>query len=167
MGCRLFFRVVPLREVHQQTQIRRSVSLSGQFCQALSLGLAVTHATTSTTVDSATSQGVATRTSAGSASVPTLSLSARSVALGEARPLPLSVVSPINIGALRFYLRDHPCRRTVDFVLNGFGVGFDIGFVGLVSATRPNNLLSARHSPGPVSAAIRKEVSRGTRLGHS
>ena len=112
-------------------------------------------------MDSAISQTVTFRTSAGSALVPTLSLSARNVPLGEARPLPLSVLSPINVDVLEFYLRECPCRSTVGFVLEGFRAGFDIGFDGPVSASRPNNLLLARRNPGPVSAAIEKEILRG------
>ena len=46
-------------------------------------------------------------------------------------------------------------------MVNGFREGFDIGFVGPFSATRPRNLLSARSNPSSVSEAVLKEVSRG------
>ena len=80
---------------------------------------------------------------------------------GFFRPLPRGIVSPVNVDRLEHFLSNHPNRPLVSFVLDGFRNGFDIGFSGNVSSTRPNNLLSARSCPSEVSEAIFKEVSRG------
>ena len=46
-------------------------------------------------------------------------------------------------------------------LFNGFRFGFDIGYTGPFSATRPKNLLSAHSCPSPVSEAIYKEITHG------
>ena len=76
--------------------------------------------------------------------------------------LPSSVVSPIKVHVLNSFLVDHPDRRFVNFLLNGFSSGFRIGFEGLFSLGLSNNLLSAREHPTEVSAAISKEVGKGS-----
>ena len=76
-------------------------------------------------------------------------------------PLPLLAASPINIDILDNLLSGHPDRSLVSYVVEGFRFGFDIGFEGSLSATRPRNLLSARSNPSPVSEEIFKEVQRG------
>ena len=55
---------------------------------------------------------------------------------------------------------DHPDRRFINFLLNGFSSGFRIGFEGLFSLGLSNNLLSAREQD-EVSAAILKELEIG------
>ena len=79
----------------------------------------------------------------------------------EHRPLPEGVCTPVNVHRLEYYLSNHPNRQLVSYILHGFRHGFDIGFVGTVVDTRPNNLLSARNNPDHVSEAIMKELSRG------
>ena len=76
-------------------------------------------------------------------------------------PLPDGVESPVNIDLLEFFLSHHPDRHLVAYVIDGFQHGFDIGFRGPISVTRPRNLRSARTFPDPVSTAIFKELSRG------
>lgn len=76
-------------------------------------------------------------------------------------PLPNTTVSCINIDLFEVFLRGHPSPSLVQYVCSGFRHGFDIGFVGEVSSTRPRNLLSAIENPDPVTEAIRKELSRG------
>lgn len=60
-------------------------------------------------------------------------------------------------------LREHLDRRAVNFVVQGFIHGFDLGFKGdfTVLNTRPRNLLSARSVPTKVNEAIQKELERG------
>ena len=76
-------------------------------------------------------------------------------------PLPSNVSTPVNVERLEFYLSGHPDRNLVAYIINGFHFGFDIGFRGNISTTRPRNLLSARTNPDPVSQAIAKELVRG------
>ena len=49
----------------------------------------------------------------------------------------------------------------VNFLLNGFTQGFDIGYRGPITTGFRRNLLSARTHHREVSAALAKEVSRG------
>ena len=76
-------------------------------------------------------------------------------------PLPSSIVSLLHVDRLAFLLQDHPQPDIVSYVVSGFVHGFDIGFSGNDSQTRPRNLLSSLRIPGPVTLAISKEVSRG------
>ena len=75
-------------------------------------------------------------------------------------PLPTAVVTPINIPLLDEFLRSHPDPSKVDFVLRGFQYGFDIGFRGPISITRPKNLRTAYHDVIATTTAINKEVAR-------
>ena len=75
-------------------------------------------------------------------------------------PLTEGIVSPVNVDLLEHLLEAHPDRSLVSFVVSGFRVGFDIGFVGEFRYSNPPNLLSARNNPRPVTAAILKEVQR-------
>ena len=116
----------------------------------------------STIMDNAPMTDVVSRTSVGFASADTPPVSAQSGHQTiEHCTLPESVVSSINVDLLEFHLKNHPSPQLVHYVLSGFREGFDIGFIGDTSGTRPNNLLSARHNPNAVTVAIRKEVSRG------
>lgn len=83
----------------------------------------------------------------------------------EPNPLPSSAQCPVNVQYLSFLLQEHPSRSLVSFVTAGLTHGFDIGFSGLVTSTRPCNLLSARNNPIPVWTAIAKELSRGHTAG--
>ena len=77
------------------------------------------------------------------------------------RPLPVNIVSPINVSFLNFCLLDHPDQDFVTFLIHGFTHGFDIGYRGNITPGQQRNLLSARNNPTAVSAAIRKELDRG------
>ena len=74
-------------------------------------------------------------------------------------PLPNGVHSPVRVDRLSFFLAAHPDQGLVAYVIDGFRFGFDIGYEGPVLETRPRNLLSARSNAGPVTTAIRKELS--------
>ena len=76
-------------------------------------------------------------------------------------PLPVGISSPVNVERLAFLLRDHPDPDIVSYVISGFSEGFDIGFTGAISDSRPRNLLSALRNAPAVSAAIAKELSWG------
>ena len=67
----------------------------------------------------------------------------------------------MNVERLAFLLRDHPDPDIVSYVISGFSEGFDIGFTGAISDSRPRNLFSALRNAPAVSAAIAKELSRG------
>ena len=79
------------------------------------------------------------------------------------RPLPLGVVSPINVEVLERYLSEFPCPGTREYLVNGFRHGFDIGFRGNFSDpnARPRNLKSARDNFAKVTEAVVKELNRG------
>ena len=78
-------------------------------------------------------------------------------------PLPLTVVSPINVDVLERFLAGYPCPSTSRYLITGFRYGFDIGFRGSFEDpnARPRNLLSARENVAQVSEAVLKELSRG------
>ena len=78
-------------------------------------------------------------------------------------PLPLSVISPINVDVLERFLAGYPCPSTSRYLITGFRYGFDIGFRGSFDDpnARPRNLLSARENVAQVSEAVLKELSRG------
>ena len=78
----------------------------------------------------------------------------------EFSPLPIGVVTPINVDILETYLTSHPDRDQVNYILQGFRNGFDIGFQGPISNTRPRNLRSADENSRAVSEAIAKEIHR-------
>ena len=78
-------------------------------------------------------------------------------------PLPDSAVTPINISNFKNCLNNHP--DLVSYLVNGLSNGFDIGFNAPLTATRPNNLLSATENQTAVSTALMKEVSRGHTAG--
>ena len=79
--------------------------------------------------------------------------------------LPDSILSPVNVNILNSWLSFYPDQVSRQFLIHGFSFGFDIGFSGPVSDSRPNNLLSARNNPSGVLASISKEVSRGHTAG--
>ena len=113
-------------------------------------------------MDNAHTHVVALRTSAGSASALTPVANVQSgILVDEHCPLPVSVVSVLNVKLFDYLLKDHPSPVLVKYVSSGFRIGFDIGFSGCPTSTKPHNLLSALQNPKPVSEAIRKELSRG------
>ena len=112
--------------------------------------------------DNAHIPDVALRTSAGSALALTPVANVQSdIRPGDYCPLPSSVISVLNINLFEYFLKDHPSPFLVQYISSGFMEGFDIGFSGCPTSTRPRNLLSALQNLEPVSEAIRKELSRG------
>ena len=81
-------------------------------------------------------------------------------------PLPLKIVTPVNLPAFERYLQDYPFPGTKRYLISGFRYGFNIGFRGSFKDVnaRPCNLLSAISNADKVSEAIRKEVTRGHTL---
>ena len=59
-------------------------------------------------------------------------------------------------------MTNHPNRSSVEYIINGFTNGFDIGYSGLIEPSCPHNLLSACNNPRAVHEAITKELSRHT-----
>ena len=55
----------------------------------------------------------------------------------------------------------HPNKSLVKYVLDGLVNGFDIGFKGIRSMTKPKNLLSAINNKEKIREAIDKELVRG------
>ena len=84
-----------------------------------------------------------------------------SAAIPDFVPLPLCVNSPVNVFRLAEALRGHTDRNLVNYLLQGFSSGFDIGFRGTVGHDFVRNLQSATSHSCEVSTAIRKELSRG------
>ena len=62
-------------------------------------------------------------------------------------------------------LKGYPNKFLVEFILNGFRHGFNIGFRGLLNEQPLKNNKSARDNPEKVSQAIAKEVERGHTAG--
>ena len=62
-------------------------------------------------------------------------------------------------------LREHPDRRLVDYIVDGLRNGFDIGFSGQGTESRPRNLKSALQNKDAVQQAINKEITRGHTAG--
>ena len=118
------------------------------------------HVTTSTT-ESVSTETVVSRTPVASALGSTPPQNARNECLVDFFPLPETIVTPVNIDLLEFYLTEHPNRRLVNYIVQGFKLGFDIGFVGNILSTRPRNLLSSRRNLIPVLETIKKELFRG------
>ena len=75
------------------------------------------------------------------------------------------VSSPVNVAHLARCLIAHPDRSLVNFLLNGFSFGFDLGYRGPILPGTRKNLLSARSHPAEVTKALMKEVSRGHTVG--
>ena len=78
-------------------------------------------------------------------------------------PLPLRIITPINVDVLERYLQRYPCPGSREYLLAGFRHGFDIGYRGTFQNvdSRPENLRSARDNPEGVTQAIAKELRRG------
>ena len=80
------------------------------------------------TMESVSTETVVSRISVTSAPGLTRLQNARDDFHVEFSPLPQSVVLPVNTALLEFYLAEHPNRRLVTYILQGFKFGFDIGF---------------------------------------
>ena len=78
-------------------------------------------------------------------------------------PLPRGVVTPIITCHLRQLAAFYPHRQLLDYILDGFTNGFDIGFQGSFNDpnTRPRNLRSAALYEEQVDLAVHREISRG------
>ena len=75
-------------------------------------------------------------------------------------PLPLHIVSPVNVQVLSYFLRNHPNQDIVNYIVTGFNQGFDTGYSGTITEGSAHNLLSACNNPTAVEAAIQKELRR-------
>lgn len=75
-------------------------------------------------------------------------------------PLPTNIRSPINVNNLASALTNFPDSQITKYLLDGFNFGFDIGYSGSISPSRPHNLLSARNHPREVQEALNKELMR-------
>ena len=75
--------------------------------------------------------------------------------------LPSKTISYVNVAEFSALLRTHPNRILVDYLIKGLTEGFDIGFNGIMSTTRPKNLLSAMQNKEAVNELINKELVRG------
>ena len=76
-------------------------------------------------------------------------------------PLPDNIYSPINILQLEVFLQRYPNIEVAQYVLNGFREGFDVGFQGEISNTRPRNAQSVFTNSKGVFTAIAKELQCG------
>ena len=81
--------------------------------------------------------------------------------LGGFNPLPDGINTPICIPHLIHCLRNYPNSLERGFVIQGLCEGFDIGFSGRMSDTRPCNAQSARDNRDGVVEAINTELQRG------
>ena len=79
--------------------------------------------------------------------------------------IPVRVITPINVPYFASLAISCPHRTLSDYVLHGLRFGFDIGFRGLASASRPPNLRSARAIPAAVTTAVNLEITRGHTAG--
>ena len=90
-------------------------------------------------------RSVGMHTSVGCASGNTLSLDAHDDCLSNSfNPLPSEVITPVNVEVLEFFLLQHPDRRLMAYVINGFRFGFDIGFRGQACATTLGQIIYYR-----------------------
>ena len=62
---------------------------------------------------------------------------------------------------LASHLEAHTNRDLVNYVLQGLSCGFNIGFSGEITGSKPKNLLSALQHGVGVEQAIIKELERG------
>ena len=79
----------------------------------------------------------------------------------QSNPLPSRIVSYVNIPKIRSLAVGYPKKDLCKYILDGLEHGFQIGYSGRVTETRPRNLLSARVNRAEVSEAINKELERG------
>ena len=79
----------------------------------------------------------------------------------------IQTISPINLTNLKLQLTSHPDRRKVDYVLNGLGFGFHLGFQLHLCKLRSaaSNRPSANERPSVIDEYLNKEVSLGRVFG--
>ena len=80
-------------------------------------------------------------------------------------PLPTNPTSPVNIEKLKEELAGYPDPELMDYLIQGFTYGFDIGNSGKRFPLRSNNLHSALSNASAVTEAISKELSHGHVVG--
>ena len=96
---------------------------------------------------------------------PTSSPSASKAPEQPFNPIPVSKACKININLFEYLLQKHPDQNLVKYIVNGLRNGFNIGFTGEFSATRPKNLKSADQDKILMQQAINKEITRGHTAG--
>ena len=57
--------------------------------------------------------------------------------ISEFFALPTHIVTPINVNNLALALNSYPSQHIAQYLINGFNFGFDIGFFGPTTNTRP------------------------------
>ena len=75
------------------------------------------------------------------------------------------VFTPVKVKVLEYFLRTHPDRCLVNFVISGFTYGFELGFFGEILKSSARNNKSALEHEDLVDEAILKELNRGHTLG--
>ena len=71
----------------------------------------------------------------------------------------------INVDYFASMLVDHPDQPLVAYIVDGLRNGFDIGFSGVFTETKPKNNKSALNNKEAVTKAIEKEIARGHTAG--
>ena len=74
--------------------------------------------------------------------------------------LGLRVDTPVQYLRFNSLLLDHPDRRKVDYVINGFSCGFDIGVEGKLGPGSSVNNRSALRNKSLVDDALADEISQ-------
>ncbi|XP_066926631.1 uncharacterized protein [Clytia hemisphaerica] len=72
--------------------------------------------------------------------------------------LPEGFVTPVNIKNFSSALLDHPDQETCKYLIDGLTYGFDIGYTGPHSASKPKNLKSSLEHTDAVTIAVCKEL---------
>ena len=81
-------------------------------------------------------------------------------------PLPWGIENKfVNTERLRQLAEGYPNKPLVEFIMNGFRNGFNLGFRGVLNEQPLKNNKSARDIPEEVTAAVAKEVQRGHTAG--
>ena len=73
--------------------------------------------------------------------------------------------SPVNVLALESHLQDHPNHDFVEYLTQGFHVGFRVGYQGTCRGREAANLTSASSRPDVITEYIRKECLAGNTSG--
>ena len=72
----------------------------------------------------------------------------------------------VNAHVLRDLLKDHPDRALVNFVVNGFEEGFELGLERFPKPRPPcRNLKGAREKPKETLKLVNKDLAKGQMLG--
>ena len=82
------------------------------------------------------------------------------------KPFTYKPLRKINPDKLQFYLREHPDRKLVHYLVNGFDLGFKLDIADRPQPRPPcQNSRAVRHNPEATHALIREEVQKGHVLG--